>query len=251
MMQRTRLLAITTWTLALWSVCSLASALDFKVDLIQLDPWAFTNPTPNTAEPNVGIVVDLVKEFERRSGHTAHQVLTPYARVEQDLENGDCDFSIMAWGPARARYANRGTAFVRLNFGVRALKGVSIKKYADLHNITTSATRGLKIDPVFDADTTLKKDFVVDYTMGVNKTAMHRDSQAVAGSLATINHIIHKLGLDSEFGDTIVLNTTYLTVAYSKKSPLYAAEAEVNAIFKAMVDDGTARKIVSRWMVSY
>jgi polar amino acid transport system substrate-binding protein len=241
----------TAVAMALSSACGTACALEFKVDLIQLDPWAFVNPEPNAAEPNVGVVVDLVKEFERRTGHTTRQTLPPYARVESNLEHGECDFSIMAWGPARARYANRGTAFVRLDFGVRAQKGVRLKKYSDLHNITTSATRGLKIDPVFDADTTLKKDYVVDYTMGIKKTALHRDSQAVAGSLSTINHIIHKLQLDGEFGDTIVFNTTYLTVAYSKKSAHPEAEAVVNAVFQAMVADGTARKIVNRWMVSY
>ena len=101
--------------LSLFVLASGALAREFKVDLIQFDPWAKKNPDPNSAEPHVGIIVDLLREFERRSGHSTIQTLTPYARVERDLEVGDCDFSIMAWGDARAAYANRGTAFVPLN----------------------------------------------------------------------------------------------------------------------------------------
>jgi polar amino acid transport system substrate-binding protein len=208
------------------------------------------NPDANAAVPFIGIVPDYLDEFERRSGHTTKRVLTPYVRVEKNLENGWNDFALMAWGPIRAAYANRGTAFVPLEFGVRAHKSVSIKSYADLAAITTSAPRGLKVDPRFDIDAALRKDYVVDYTMGIKKTAMRRDSQAVAGSLSTINNIISKLQLESEFGDTIHLNTTHFTVAYSKKSARLADEAQVNAIFKTIVDDGTAKRIYDKWMAA-
>ncbi|QDL52831.1 amino acid ABC transporter substrate-binding protein [Rhodoferax aquaticus] len=236
--------------LGLWLASAWCGATEYKVDLIQFDPWAMKNPDGQSPRLLVGIVPELLDEFERRSGHTTTRVLTPYVRVEKNLENGWNDFSLMAWGPVRAAYANRGTAFVPLEFGVRAHKSVSLKSYADLATITTSAPRGLKVDPRFDVDTELRKDYVVDYTMGIKKTAMRRDSQAVAGSLSTINNIISKLHLESEFGDTIHLNTTHFTVAYSKKSPHIADEAPVNAIFKTMVDDGTAKRIYDKWMAA-
>ncbi|MEJ6004603.1 transporter substrate-binding domain-containing protein [Paucibacter sp. AS339] len=237
-------------TLLLGALAPVAMAAEFKVDLIQLDPWAKPNPDPVLAanEPYVGIVVDLFKEFERRSGHKTVRMLTPYARVERDLQLGDIDFSIMAWGDARAAYANRGTAFVPLEFGVRARQGVVLKKYDDLKAIVTAAPRGLKVDPRFDSDPAVRKELVLDYTQAVRITVSQRDAKAVAGSLSSLGHIIHKLGLESEFGDVLVLNTTYLTVAFSKKSSQLGAEAQVNAVFKTMVDDGTAKKIYERWM---
>lgn len=239
----------TTWLVLLLSL-TLSHAAEYKVDLIQFEPWAMNNPDPTSAQPYVGIVPDYLDEFERRSGHTTKRVLTPYIRVEKNLEFGLNDFSVMAWGPIRAQYANRGTAFVPLDFGVRANKSVSIKRYSDLAAITISVPRGLKVDPHFDVDTDLRKDYVLDYTMGIKKTAALRDSQAVAGSLSTINTIIKKLHLESEFGDTFKLNTTHLTVAFSKKSALIADEAKVNAVFKTMVDDGTAKRIYDKWMAS-
>jgi polar amino acid transport system substrate-binding protein len=232
---------------ATWSA---ANAAEFRVDLIQFDPWSTPNPDPAKASkvPYVGIIADLLQEFERRSGHTTVRTLTPYARVERDLQVGDTDFSIMAWGEARAIYANRGTALVPLEFGVISRKGVTLKSYADLQKIVIATPRGLKVDPRYDVDASIKKEMLLDYTQAVRVTMADRDAKAVAGSLSTLGHIIHKQGLEAEFGDTLVLNTTHLTVAFSKKSPLLAAEAEVNAVFQTMADDGTARKIYERWM---
>jgi len=234
--------------LSLFVLASGALAREFKVDLIQFEPWAKKNPDPNSAEPHVGIIVDLLHEFERRSGHRTIQTLTPYARVERDLQNGDCDFSLMAWGDARAAYANRGTAFVPLDFGVRARKGVRVRSYEDLKKIIIGTPRGLKVDPRYDVDPEIRKDLVLDYTLAIRKAVADRDAMAVAGSLSTIGHIIHKLKLEAEFGDVLVLNTTHLTVAFSKKSRQLDAEAEINAVFKTMVDDGTAKRIYERWM---
>lgn len=225
-------------------------AAEFRVDLIQFDPWAKPNPDPVKArkEPHVGIIVDLLQEFERRSGHATIRTLTPYARVERDLQVGDTDFSVMAWGEARAVYANRGTTFVPLEFGVIGRKGVTLKRYEDLQKIVVATPRGLKVDARFDVDAGVKKELLLDYTQAVRVTMADRDAKAVAGSLSTLKHIIHKLGLEAEYGEVLVLNTTHLTVAFSKASPLLAAEAEVNAIFQTIVDDGTAKKIYERWM---
>ncbi len=236
--------------LLLCSALPCASAAEFKVDLIQFDPWAKPNPDPAQAaqEPYVGIIVDLLKEFERRSGHSTVRTLTPYARVERDLQVGDIDFSIMAWGDARAVYANRGTALVPLDFGVIARRGVRLKTYEDLLNIVTAAPRGLKVDPRFDVDPALRKELVLDYTQAIRISVANRDAKAVAGSLSTLGHLIHKFGLEAEFGDVLILNTTHLTVAFSKKSKQLGAEAQVNAVFKSMVDDGSAKKIYERWM---
>ena len=199
------------------SLPSHVQATEFKVDLIQLEPWAMHNPDPNSAAPFVGIIVELLDEFEQRSGHTSIRALTPYARVEAHLQQGVVDFALMAWGDARASYANRGTLLHPLVFGVRALKGIKLNSYADLSQITTSATRGLKIDPVFDADSSLKKDLVLNYTMGVEKTLLNRDSQAIAGSLSSINYIIKQHHGQDKFGDTLILNNTFLAWPIRRK----------------------------------
>lgn len=227
-----------------------ARAAEFKVDLIQLDPWAKPNPDAalKAKTPLIGIIVDMLHEFERRSGHSTVQSLTPYARVERDLQQGDTDFSIMAWSDTRSSYARRGTALVPLEFGVIARQGISIKRYDDLKSIVTAAPRGLKVDPRFDSDAGVPKELVRDYTQAIRIAVADRKAKAVAGGLASLNHLIQQFGLAADFGDVLVLNTSDLTVVFSKQSKLLTSEAQVNAVFKTMVDDGTSKRIFERWM---
>jgi polar amino acid transport system substrate-binding protein len=227
---------------------SQTEAKEYRVDLIQENPWAFQNPVPSNTAPYAGIIVDLLSEFEKRSGHKIKTNLTPSIRAVSNLKNGRSDFSIMAWNKKHEQYANQGTFLFPIHIGIRARKDISIIRYDDLKKITTSIPRGLDIDAEFDADQSLKKDLVQDYMTGIKKTAANRDSQAVGGSLSTINYTIKKLGLINQFGDSFLLGTTQLAVHFSKKSPLIKDEKSVNAIFKAMLDDGTVREIHSKWM---
>jgi polar amino acid transport system substrate-binding protein len=220
-------------------------ALEMRVAMIQLDPW--TMPDPHNPHSVTGIVPDLMRELEKRTGHHITGIMTPYARVEADLEAGRIDFSFMAWGPQRARYANKGVDAFPLAFGILPVKGVALKSYADLKGIAISVTRGLKVDPVFDADNTLNKAGDLDYTLGVKKANVGR-VQAVAGSLSTIRHIALELGVNERFGEPLVLKTTVAAISYSKKSPHPEQEKVIDEAMKQIIADGTMLKIRDKWL---
>lgn len=223
------------------------AAATFKTSMIQFDPWTRLVPGGQNSATE-GILVDLLDEFERRSGYKTERTMVPYARVEQNLQQGTIDFSLMAWGPARALYAERGSCLVPLAFGVRAGKNIRIRQYDDLYKIRIGTPRGLKIDPRYDADERMNKQMVLDYTTGVMMAGLGRDVDAVAGSLSTINYLIEQNKLQARFDETLVLNITHLAVAFSRKSPLFGKRHLVNAIFDSMEKDGTARAIYEKWL---
>lgn len=233
--------------LALAPGCQTAIGATFKTNMIQFDPWTRLVAGGNDSQTE-GILVDLLDEFERRSGYKTERTMVPYARVEQNLENGVTDFSLMAWGEARARYAERGTCLVPLAFGVRARKNFRIRSYDALYNIRIGTPRGLKIDPRYDVDTAMNKQMVLDYTTGVMMAGLGRDVDAVAGSLSTINYLIAQNNMQDRFDETLVLNTTHLAVAFSRKSPLFTKRHLVNRVFDSMEQDGTARAIYQKWL---
>lgn len=222
-------------------------AANFTTDMIQFDPWTRVVAGAQSDQTE-GIIVDLLNEFERRSGYKTARAMVPYARVEQNLKSGATDFSLMAWGEARAVYAERGTCLVPLSFGVRLRKGIQVSSYTDLYRYRIGTPRGLKIDPRYDADTLMNKQLVLDYTTGVMMAGLARDTDAVAGSLATINYLIEKNNLTDQFGQTFILNTTHLAVAFSRKSARFAQRQQVNAIFQSMAQDGSARAIYEKWL---
>lgn len=225
-----------------------AKALELKTAMIQVDPWAFESEDKANG-PYAGIVVDFIKEFEKRSGFKVTAPLTPYARVENDLKDGAIDFSVMAWGPQRAEYADKLTEFFTLEFGVLPAKGVEIKTYEDLKKISISVTRGLKVEPKFDDDASLAsvKELDLDYTTGVKKVIGGR-VKAVAGAMASLRYILKKMNVEDKFGEPFVLKTTVAAVAYSKKSGKYANKDEVKKVFDAILADGTAKAIEEKWL---
>lgn len=229
----------------LGGLCTGAQAIEFKVDMIQLDPW--TMPDPSNANKFIGIVPEVMAEIEKRTGHKIVGTMTPYARVENDLKEGNIDFSLMAWGDQRAEWANKGVAAFTLKFGVIATKGTSIKTYADLKGVKISVPRGLKVDVKFDEDTTLTKDLDLDYTIGVKKADAGRVN-AVAGAIESILVIATGLGIRDKFGDELVLRTADVTISYSKKAPNIAHAAVINDAITKMVADGTMAKIRDKWL---
>ena len=239
--------ALVGMLMAILLAASPVMAATFKTDMIQFDPWTRLVAGGDGSKTE-GIIVDLLDEFERRSGYKTERTMVPYARVEQNLQQGATDFSLMAWGEARTRYAERGSCLVPLSFGVRARKNVHIPDYEALYQIRIGTPRGLKIDPRYNADTSMKKQMVLDYTTGVLMAGLGRDVDAVAGSLSTINYLIVQNNMQDKFGETLVLNTTHLAVAFSRKSPLFAKRHSVNAVFDSMEQDGTARAIYEKWL---
>jgi polar amino acid transport system substrate-binding protein len=225
--------------------CTSAQAIDFKTSMIQFDPW--TMPDPANPTKFIGIVPEVMAEIEKRTGHKIVGTMTPYARVENDLKEGNIDFSLMAWGDQRAEWANKGAVAFPLKFGVIATKGTSIKAYADLKGVKISVPRGLKVDVKFDEDTTLTKDLDLDYTTGVKKAEAGRVN-AVAGSIETILTIATGLGVRDKFGEELVLRTADASISYSKKAPNIAQAAVINDAITKMVADGTMAKIRDKWL---
>lgn len=223
-----------------------ARAVELSACIIEFAPWGFPRPRSLGGVEEVGVMFDMINEFERRSPHKVQRKMLPYARVELELEHGGCDFALMAWSDKRSTYANKGTVFMPLEFGVIAAKGRRLRQYEDLKPLTISVARGLKVAPRFDEDEALSKAVDRDNLTGVKKASMQRTS-AVAGSLSTLRWLIAELGAEEQFGDTLVLQTNDFASAYSKRSAYPELEGAVNGVFNAMVADGTVGKIYQRW----
>jgi polar amino acid transport system substrate-binding protein len=220
-----------------------AQAAEFKVDVIQFEPWAYRINDGGKSERYAGVLVEYLREFERRSGHRVVLTLTPYARVELNLKTGATDFSLMVWSDARAAYARRGAEILPLRFGVRLIKGVTVQSQEELHGLRMGIPRGLKLSQRFDADALIDKQMTLDYTQAIRMAVKDRGVSGVAGSLATIDHLIRKLQLEHYFGAELFLNNSYGVVAFSLQSKNIALEREVNAVFETIAQDGTAARI--------
>ncbi|WNO03957.1 substrate-binding periplasmic protein [Rhodoferax mekongensis] len=232
------------------TICGLLSievalAADLNVCMIELKPWAFMAGDPQNSRI-VGVMADILIEFKKRTGLEFKSRLLPYARLELELERGSCDIALMAWSDRRSNYAFKGTAFMPLEFGVIAKKGVRLRKYEDLSSLNISVTQGLSICPEFDNDTSLKKQLDKDNLTGVRKVEYQR-ADAVAGSLLTLRYLIQQEGLDYKFGESLMLKRNEFSTAYSKKSLNIDDYKQIDLYFASMQADGTIKRILNSW----
>lgn len=215
-----------------------AAARELRFITIEAAPWAHQPDAPEGAFPQ------LVRELERRTGHTIQVSLQTFARVERDLETGEQDCTMLMWNDARSHVVERGESIYPMPFGIVARKGVRLESYEDLGGLTVSVVRGLAIHPRFDGDAALRKDFDKDYGAGVRKM-VHGRVDAVAGALPTIAFLAAQQEMGDVLGDRLVLSTVPLALQCSRRSSNLDVMPQLNQAMRDMAADGTLGRILA------
>ena len=206
---------------------------------IGVAPWAFVD---KASGKSLGVFPAVVSELERRTGFHIQQSYEPFARIDHELEIGSQDCTILVWSDSRARIVERGEFVASHPMGVIARTGVKISSYDDLKGKTISVLRGLALEPRFDSDPEIIKDFDSDYVLGVRKLA-HQRVDAVAGAVPTIQFLARQEGLEQYLGDRLMLVDTPLVLQCSKKSANLDLMPALNKAIRQMREDGTIERI--------
>jgi len=227
---------------ALLMLCGSAAGAR-ELDFISIDvaPWAWRE-----AGEERGVFPELVRQLEARTGHRIHMSLEPFARIDRELEAGTQDCTIIIWDEARSRIVHRGAAVSPHTMGVVAREGVPLSSYEDLLPLTISVLRGAPIEPAFDADSRLHKEFDNSYLIGLHKLT-HRRVDAVAGAVATIRHLAAREGLSAQLGEPLVLRQVPLVLQCSRRSANLDLMPQLNRTIEQMVSDGTIARIKTKY----
>lgn len=217
-----------------------APARELGFVTIEAAPWAYREAGGDPA----GAFPEIVRALEQRTGLRMRIALYPLARVEQAMATGSQDCTIILWNEARAPHVLRGEAVYPMPFGVIAAPGLPLAHYEDLAALRISVTRGLSMNPRFDADPALRKDHDRDYLTGLRKIA-HGRSDAIAGALPTIRHIARTHGLETYLGSTLPLGEVPLTLQCSRHAPVSVDLPVLDAALRAMRADGSLARILA------
>lgn len=223
----------------LWITSPAATAAQLRFITLDVAPWASVDA--NTGDV-VGVFADVIKEIEQRTGHKVEMTLTPFARIDRELESGQQDCTILVPGDSRKKFTQQGELLSYHTIGVIARPGVNLETYEDLKPLTISVLRGAPMSPQFDADTSLLKEFDTDYLIGIRKIA-HKRLDAIAGAVSTIRFLAKQQGMAEHLGQQLALTEVPLLLQCSKKSPNIAIMPELNDAIRALKQDGTLRTI--------
>lgn len=208
---------------------------------IDVAPWAFTNVETHAAE---GAFAEIVKEVEKRTELNINITITPFARVDRELESGSHDCTILV--PRSDDIVVKGDVVSFHPIGFIPRKGLQISDYKDVKSLRLSVIRGGSLNPEFDNDETLMKEYDTDYLIGLRKVARGR-LDAIVGAIPTLQFLAEQEGLDKELGTPFAVVEIPLVFQCSKKSSNLHLMTKINQVLMDIKTDGTLEKIRSRY----
>ncbi len=222
------------------SFSPLLFAAELKFTTLEVAPWAYKNEGDSQYQ---GIFPELVDEIERLSGHKINVSLTPYARINRELESGRQDCTILVTDEERAKVVQIGELLFDHPVGVIAHHSVKLDNYDDLLGLRISLLRGSVISKRFNADENLKKEFDTDYVISLKKL-QHRRLDAIAGALPTIQYLANQNDMAGLLGEPLQLSSEPIYFQCSKNSKQLQYMEDINAAIREIKETGTLFKIL-------
>ncbi|MFT5519803.1 MAG: polar amino acid transport system substrate-binding protein [Enterobacterales bacterium] len=213
---------------------------DLSLISMEAVPWAYFDERSKTYE---GFFPDFVRELERRTGHSIKITLTPYARVNRELQTARQDCTILISEKERSEIATLGELVFNIPLGVVARKGIDLDKYEDLYGLTISVLRSLKITDRFTNDSNLKKEFDKSYKTGLKKI-LHGRLDAIAGTIPTIKLLAKNEGVSDLLGEPLQLSLEPIYLQCSKRSKNIRYMSDLNLAIKLIRDDLVLDRII-------
>ncbi|MGD8175353.1 substrate-binding periplasmic protein [Marinimicrobium sp. ARAG 43.8] len=190
-----------------------APAPDLKFITIDVAPWAHYNPETGDQQ---GAFVAIIDAIAALTGFNIETSLTPFARVDRELESGDHDCTILV--PRDEEVVVHGELVAQHDVGVLSHKDHPITHYDQLHGETISLLRGSAITPRFDNDTGIQKVYDTDYLIALRKLDRHRVA-GIAGAVPTLRYLAVENGLDDMLAKPLKLTDIPLMLQCSRQSP--------------------------------
>lgn len=224
-------------------LCVGAQAENLRLISIGVAPWAHFN---EDSKEYVGVFPDLVRELEKRIGEKIDITLTPYARINRELETGRQDCAILITEKDRGEITDLGALVFNMPLGVIPNQESTLTDYNDLYGLTISVLRSLDISPKFNNDDKLKKEFDTSYDAGLRKMSYGR-LDAIAGAIPTIEYLAKSKGLDNVLGKPLLISLVPIYIQCSKKTSRTQEVQQLNAAMDSMRDESVVDDIVSMY----
>ncbi len=215
--------------------------IPLKFITIDVAPWASINPETGQKEGAFVAIVDALSEL---TGLTIETTLTPFARVDRELEAGTHDCTILV--PRDESIVIHGELVAQHDVGVLSHKDNPIEDYGDLQGKTITLLRGSAISPEFDQDGNIDKVYDTDYLIALRKLDRQRVA-GVAGAIPTLNFLAKKNGLADMLAPTLKLTDIPLIFQCSRQSAHLALMPLLNNAINTLKQTGQMEAITDQY----
>ncbi len=213
------------------------SAVVLKFITIDVAPWASYNTDTDKQEGAFVAIADALSEL---TGLTIETTLTPFARVDRELESGAHDCTILV--PRDESIVIHGEFVADHAVGILSHKDSPIDHYDDLHGQTISLLRGSAISPEFDQDEAIDKVYDTDYLIALRKLDRQRVA-GIAGAIPTLTYLADQNGMSGMLAPPLKLTDIPLTFQCSRQSAHLEHMPALNAAIETLKQSGRMREI--------
>lgn len=227
--------------MTVFSYNSMAAKNDLSFITIDVAPWAYVNKESGMLE---GAFIEIVKEISLRIDRKINVTITPFARVDRELETGLHDCTILI--PRPETLVVKGDVVSFHPIGIIPRKGITIDDYEDIHKLKISVTRGGTLTPEFDHDEKLHKEYDTNYLMGLRKVSRGR-VDAIVGAIPTLLYLAEQEGIATDLGEPFPIIEVPLLFQCSKNSSNLHIMPSVNKAIADIKKEGVLAKIQARY----
>ena len=207
--------------------------------MIDEPPWG------DSSDPRRGIYPEVFEHIAKLADLAIDYSPTPLARTLDELESGNCSFTITSWADGRSSHVIRGQELATIEYGAALRKGLELSGYDGLHGMTIALPRGLMIGDPFDHDPLLHKVPVYGYERAMAMVEGGHADGAI-GSLLTLRRIMRLHGSADRFGRDLVLARVELALQMNKAFALTPAAQKLNQAVATLRNNGLADRIIRR-----
>ncbi len=214
-----------------------ATGTTLKFITIDVAPWASHNAETGEQE---GAFIAIVEALSELTGLNIETTLTPFARVDRELESGAHDCTILV--PRDESIVIHGELVANHDVGILSHKDSPIERYDDLDGQTISLLRGSAISSKFDQDDSIDKVYDTDYLIALRKLDRQRVA-GVAGAIPPLTFLAEQNGLSDMLAPSLKLTDIPLTFQCSRQSAQLEHMATLNAAIDTLKQSGRMDEI--------
>lgn len=216
-------------------------AVELSFITIDVAPWAYRDEQTGAKS---GAFMDIVQALEQETGYRIHTTLTPFARVDRELESGDHDCTILV--PRSEKIVKHGSLITDHDIGVVSRADNPIASYADLKDQRISVLRGSSISEQFDQDDAFEREYDTDYAIALRKLDRER-VDGIAGAIPTLLYLAEKEGLVNRLASPLKLSDIPLIFQCSLNSPYLELMPDISAAIEILRSSGQLQSIVEKY----
>lgn len=222
-------------------VCVPIKAEKLNFITIEVAPWAYRDREKGAY---AGIFPELINEIEARTDYDISITLTPYARIDRELESRRQDCTMLVRSSFRDKFTELGELIFDHSMGVIPRKGISLESYNDLQGVSISVLRALSITSQFNNDSRLNKQMDTSYEMGLRKMS-HGRLDAIAGAIPTIQYLAKVNGMSELLGEPLELSVEPIYLQCARGSKTIEHLKKLNMAIRSVKSEMILEKILN------